>query len=249
MKKILSILMAAVTAFTMSATVLAKGDDKSEENDSSSTAVTKATISFDSDKCEKYLHTFGNAKDTGFEYTISDTNAMSGRCLKISMDFSSRITNKYGGIYFDAEDFGLTTFSGYTMTVNFKPTTAAAKATKSFMLFSDGDQWISTNFATSDAGRWGSESISVPADKNNSKLGISFPITEPFSGDVTYIDEIIISDNYGKAIANIGDIDTSVTKAPNTFVTVITIILFILLIVVVVLSIVYIVYKLLWRFR
>lgn len=249
MKKLLSILMAAVTAFTMSATVLAKSDDKADEKESTAAPVVKATISFDSDKCEDYIHTFGHAKDTGFEYTISDSNTMSGRSLKISMDFSSRITNKYGGIYFDAEDFGLDSFSGYTMTVNFKPTSAATKATKSFMLFSDGDRWISENFETSDPGRWGSKSITVPADKNNSKLGISFPITEPFSGDVTYIDEIIISDNYGKAIANIGDIDTSVTKAPNTFVTVITIILFVLLIVAVVLSIVYIVYKLLWRFR
>ena len=89
----------------------------------------------------------------------------------------------------------------------------------------------------------------VPADSKNTKVGISIPITETFTGNVCYVDNIDITDNYGKTIANIGDIDTSVYTGPSGFTRVITTILFIVLIIAAVGGIVFFVLKVVRKFR
>lgn len=245
-KKIFSIFLAAAAVLSMAAGVLA-----ADETEARTAAAPKdaATFTFDTDACMKYIHAFGSAADTNLQYTLEDAGAVSGRCLKISEGFTQEISNQYGGIYFSAADFGLKDFSGYTMTVKAKVTPAAAKKTSNLVLFSDGVTWVSQNFSTGSSGSWITASVSVPADSANDKLGISIPITEAFTGDVVFLDDITIADNYGKVIANIGDVDTSLAKAPNTFVSVLTKILLVLLIVAVVGGIALVVLKMIRRYR
>ena len=135
------------------------------------------------------------------------------------------------------------------MTVKVKVTSASAKVTSSMVLFSDGTSWVSNNFSTDNAGNWITATVSVPADTKNDKLGISIPITSAFKGDVLFLDDITISDNYGKAIANVGDVDTSLAEAPNTLTSVLTTILFIVLIIAVIGGIVLVVLKMIRRYR
>ena len=80
-------------------------------------------------------------------------------------------------------------------------------------------------------------------------MGISILITEKFSGNVFYVDNIDITDNYGKTLANIGDIDTSVYTGPSGFTRVITTILFIVLIIAAVGGIAFFVLKVVRKFR
>lgn len=244
MKKLLSVLLAAAAVFTMSATVFAEApsaDDKNKKED--------ATFSFDTDVSLDYIHTFGNAEDTNLLYVLSDAGAISGRCLKLSENFSEEVSNQYGGIYFDAADLGIENFAGYTFNVNMKISSQAAKATPVLLLFSDGAQWLSEKVSTDKSGSWITASITVPPTTENTNFGISIPITSGFSDDVALIDNISITDNYGKVIANVGDIDTSLAEAPNTFVSVITVILFVLLVVAVILGVVYAVMKLRGKYR
>lgn len=242
MKKILSVILAAASVFTMSTAVFAEtAKPKTTE---------AATVTFDTDVSLDYIHTFGNAEETNLTCTLSDTEAISGRCLELRESFTGSIGNQYGGFYIEASDLGLSSFAGYTMNVNIKATSDAAKATDMLLVFSDGSQWVSEDFLLEpNMGKWTSAKVSVPADKNNTKMGISIPITSDFDGRVALIDNITITDNYGKAIANIGDVDTSLAEAPNTFVSVITTILFIILILAVLAGVALVVVKALKRYR
>ena len=245
-KKILSLFLAAAAVLSMTAGALA-----ADETEARTAAAPKdaATFTFDTDVCMSYIHPFGSAADTNLQYNLEDKAAVSGRCLRLSEDFNQDISNQYGGIYFLASDLGLEDFAGYTMTVKAKVTSASAKVTSNMVLFSDGVSWVSNNFTTDNAGNWITATVSVPADTKNDKLGISIPITSAFSGDVVFLDDITISDNYGKAIANVGDVDTSLAEAPNTVTTVLTTILFIVLIIAVIGGIVLVVLKMIRRYR
>ncbi len=245
MKKILSIFAAAAVALTMSASVFAETEEKATK----AVPASASTITFDTDKVMDYVHTFGNAEDTNLTLELADSGAVQGRCLKLKESFAEDVGNQYGGIYFSSADFGLDSFAGYTMTVNIKTTADAAKATSSFQVFSDGAQWVATDFSTSNSGKWSKVSVTVPADKANNKMGVSIPITSAFSGDVAFIDEVVITDNYGEVLPNVGDADTSLAEAPNGVVSVLTTILFILLIIVVLLGVVFAVLKLVRRYR
>lgn len=245
-KKILSLFLAAAAVFTMGASAFAA--DKTEAR-TAAAPKDAATFTFDTDACMSFIHPFGSASDTNLEYKLEDAGAVTGRCLRLSEQFTQDISNQYGGIYFVAEDFGLEDFAGYTMTVKAKIAPAAAKATPNLVLFTDGVAWVSQNFSTDKTGTWITASVSVPADTANNKLGISIPITQAFTGDVVFLDDVIIADNYGKAIANVGDVDTSLAEAPNTFKSVITAILFVLLILGVIGGIVLVVLKMVRRYR
>lgn len=238
MKKLMSIFMAAVSVLTMSTAAMAE-----------SVPTERATVTFDTDKCMSYIYTFGNASDTNLSYSVTADGSQEGRALKIEEDFTDKTSNQYGGIYFDSKDFGLDSFAGYTMTLSMKTNKASAKATDILVAFTDGDQWYSENYATSPTDKWTTVTISVPADKNNTKLGLSIPITEGFTGEVMMIDNMKLTDNYGKVLANIGDIDTSIAKAPNGAVSVLTTLLFVLLVAGVIAAVVLIVKKVFWRFR
>lgn len=245
-KKIISILLAAAAMLSMTTSVLA-----ADETEARTAAAPKdaATFTFDTDVCMDYIHPFGHASETDLKYVLDDAGAVSGRCLRISEGFTQQVNNQYGGIYFQASDFDMENFAGCTMTVKIKITSAAAKMTPNIVLFSDGASWVSNNVSTDTTGSWITGSVSVPADSTNDKLGISIPITQAFTGDVLYLDDISIADNYGKAIANIGDVDTSLAEAPNTAVRVLTTLLFILVLLAVIGGIALVVVKMIRRYR
>lgn len=237
MKKILSAIAAAVAALTMSTAVFAEEVPQDP------------TFLFDTDASLSYVHTFGNAAETNLKVEISDAGAVSGRCLKLSESFTENIGNQYGGIYFDSADFGLENFAGYTLTAQIKFTKEIGKAVPTVLMFTDGAMWYSEDVDTSDSSKYITASVTVPAGKTNNKLGISIPVTSAFTGDLMYIDNVVISDNYGKTIANIGDKDTSLAEAPNGAVSVLTTILFIILILAVVGAVGFIAYKIMGKYR
>lgn len=241
MKKLLSVLLAAAAAFTMSTAVYAepaKTDNPGE-----------ATITFDTDKSLEYIHTFGNAADAGLTMELTDKDALSGKALKLSESFKGNLSNRYGGFYLDAADFGLDSFAGYTFNIYINASSKASKATSQFEIFTDGAGWQSVNFLTNNAGSYRVASIVIPANSQNTKVGVSFPIIQEFDGELGIFDDITIVDNYGKTIANVGDIDTSLYQGPSGFVTVITTLLFILVILAVIAGVAYFIIKTMRKYR
>ena len=245
MKKLLSHFLAAAAALTMGSTAMA-------EDTPVTTAAQKsqaATFAFDTDAGLVYLHPFGNAQDTKLSLKLSDTGAKEGRCLAMGESFSTPVSNQYGGFYIDSADLGLETFAGYTITVNVSVNKKVNKLTDNLVLFTDGEQWVTSNITTSNPENYVKASLTVPAGVANSKVGISLPITTAYDGDVCYVDDIVIIDNYGKQIPNIGDLDTSLAEKPNTALTVLSTILFIILALGIIGVIGFLVYKKLFRFR
>ena len=243
MKRLLSLILAAASVFTMSAAVLADAVPDEEKK------IEKPTFAFDTDSSFSYIHKFGNASDTNLKIELADTGAIEGRALKLSEAFTSDVSNQYGGFYFQASDFDLQYFAGYTMTVNIKVTKAASKATPAIVVFGDGAQWVSTNIPTDKPDTWVKGSVSVPSNASDDKIGISIPITSAFTDDVMLIDNIVITDNYGKQIANVGDIDTSLAKKPNTLLSILSVVLFVVLFAGIIVAGVFIFLKVKRRYR
>lgn len=241
MKKILSVIIAAAVAFAMGTAVFAEA----EKTDNAAAA----TISFDTEKSLEYIHTFGNASDAGLTMELTEKDALSGKALKLSESFKGTLSNRYGGFYLEASDFGLNNFGGYTMTVYINASSKASKAVSQFEIFTDGSGWQSVNFLTNNAGSYRTASITVPANSGNTKIGVSFPITQEFEGEIGLFDDITITDNYGKAIANVGDIDNSLYQGPSGFVSVITTILFILVLIAVIGGAAFFVVKTIRKYR
>ena len=241
MKKILSVILAAAAVFTMGTAVFAEA----EKTDSANTA----TISFDTQKALDYVHAFGNHEQSGLVMEISDEETVSGKALAMSESFKGTLDNRYGGFYLDAADFGLDSFAGHTITMSVCVTKAASKATTKLEAFSDGSQWASVPVLSSPSDTWSKVSVTVAANTANTKAGLSIPITEEFTGTVCYVDNIVITDNYGKTVANIGDIDNSLYQGPSGLTSVLTTILFIVLIIAVVGGIVIFVRKVVRTYR
>ncbi|MGN0636937.1 MAG: hypothetical protein ACI4J0_01080 [Huintestinicola sp.] len=241
MKKLLSVLLAAAAAFTMSTAVYAEPQKTDNPGET--------TITFDTEKSLEYIHSFGNAADAGLTMELTDKGALSGKALKLSESFKGSLSNRYGGFYLDAADFGLENFGGYTFNIYINVSDKAAKATGQFEIFSDGAGWQSANFLTNSAGSYRVASISIPADSENTKVGVSFPIIQDFDGELGMFDDITIVDNYGKTIANVGDIDNSLYQGPSGFVSVITTILFILVILAVIGGVAYFIVKTMRKYR
>lgn len=241
MKKLLSVLLAAAAAFTMSTAVYAEPEKTDNPGE--------ATITFDTDKSLEYIHTFGNASDAGLTMELTEKDALSGKALKLSESFKGNLSNRYGGFYLDSADFGLDSFGGYTFNIYINASAKAAKATGQFEIFTDGAGWQSVNFLTTNAGSYRVASITIPANSQNTKVGVSFPIIQDFEGELGMFDDITIVDNYGKTIANVGDIDNSLYQGPSGFVSVITTILFILVILAVIAGVAYFAIKTLRKYR
>ena len=236
MKKFMSGLLAAVSALTMSISVCAASD-------------LGPTVSFDSEKYSPYVHTFGNAADTNLTMELSE-DSYRGYSLLLKESFTEGISNQYGGVYFDAADYGLSDFAGYSFTVYIKPAEKVSEAATRFELFTDGQQWQSKDIAVKETGIYTEYTISVPQNVKNTKFGISIPITDPFEGDVLYMDNATIMDSYGKEIANIGDFaEKSLAKAPPTAITVLTTILFVILILAAIAGVVLFAIKVLRSYR
>ena len=117
------------------------------------------------------------------------------------------------------------------------------------LLFSDGEQWVTANIPTSYPDDYLKVSLTVPAGLKNSKVGISLPITTPYDDVVCYVEDINITDNYGKTLPNVGDVDTSLAKAPNKGLSALSTALFVILAVAIVGGIVYFIIDLKKKYR
>lgn len=235
-KKIISALIAAAAAFTLSISVFA--------------ADSNPTFCFDTEEGLSYVKTFGNTAETGLTYAISEDEAYSGNSLAISESFSSESSNTNCGIYFDAADFGLDNFSNYNITMKVYCTSASAKSTSLLELFTDGDVYDSVNISTSNSGSWQEYTISVPTTSKNNKFGINVPITDSFDGIVCYVDDITISNIYNATIENVGDVSKGITsEGTNAVVSVITVLIFVVLIIGVVVGVALYVFKMIKKYR
>ncbi len=236
-KKLVSVAVAVLTAFSLGISVYAADSDP--------------TFCFDSDSGLSNIQTFGNAEGVGLSYDISEDQAFSGAgSLAISESFTESPASATAGIYVNASDLGLTNFAGYNITANIYCTEAAAKETSMLELFTDGDIYNSVTISTAASSTWMEYTIYVSNTSSNNKFGITIPISTSFDGVVCYVDSITVSDMYGNTIANIGDTAEPIrSEGTSTVVSVLTILLFIVLIAAIVVGVALFVVKNLKKYR
>ena len=221
-KKIVSALLASVTALSM--TICANAADGD------------ATFCFDNDTALSNWQTYGSVEQTGLKMDIAvDVKENGDGSLRISENITKEIPEdeKFGGMFITADAVGLESFNGCTMqaSVYFNPD--AAEVTDRFTLYSDGVIWLTSELSDENTG-WAKVALAVPGNADNNSFGFTIPVYDSYSGPVCYVDNVIIYDADGNAVANLGDSKTSAESIEVSVGTVGRVLLIILLAVLVV---------------
>ncbi|MBQ8826847.1 MAG: hypothetical protein IJ007_07130 [Oscillospiraceae bacterium] len=212
-----------------------------------------ATFCFDNSNAVSAWQTYGSIEQTGFTYNVvSDVKESGNGSLEMNVSISKDIPEdeRYGGIYLTAESLGLESFKGCTMqaSVYFNP--EAADATDKFTIYSDGIVWLTSEVSDENTG-WTMVSLTVPDTAANTGMGFEIPVFSTYDGTVCYVDNVIIYDGLGNAIANMGDSELSsanVEVSIGTAGRILLIILLAVLVVGIVAGIGFVVSKLLKKF-
>lgn len=192
-KRILSALMASFVMTTMTATVNAAAED--------------ATFCFDDNSTVSMWQTYGSIEQTGFKCDIAaDIKETGDGSLRIYQNVTADIpeNEQAGGMFITPDAVGLESFNGCTMqaSVYFNPD--AAEAADKFTLYSDGMIWLSSE-VTDESEGWSMVSLTVPENAANLSFGFCIPTYNKYEGYVCYVDNVVIYDSQGNAIANLGD--------------------------------------------
>lgn len=167
-----------------------------------------ATFCFDTAESLSLWETYGSAAETGFELSIDSSVKETGDgALLISENVTGDISpdNRFGGAYISAESLGLESFKGCTVRMSVYFDKNAAKAADTFTVFSDGIIWQTSAVSSENAGRWVKVTLTVPENADNTKIGFTIPVFSQYSGAAAYVDNIIIYNADGTAVANVGD--------------------------------------------
>ncbi|MCI5905235.1 MAG: hypothetical protein MRZ61_08870 [Oscillospiraceae bacterium] len=167
-----------------------------------------ATFCFDTADSLSLWETYGSTAETGFKLSIDDSVKETGDgSLLLSENVTENIAadNQFGGAYISAEKLGLESFKGCTVQMSVYFDKDAAKAAEAFTVFSDGIIWQTSAVSSDNAGRWTKVSLTVPENADNKKIGFTIPVFSQYSGAAAYVDNIIIYNADGTAIANVGD--------------------------------------------
>lgn len=200
MKKILSIIAAAVIGLT--AAGIAAFADKPEKDEEDS--LPQSTLCFDTERSLEFINSFGAAEQAGLEYKIDTENASKNGSLAISETSSGELTENSGnaGIYFDCTDFGLDTLAGCTVKLKIYAENSSAS---SLSAFTDGDIFLSENVAITANPHWEDVTLEISEDINNTMFGILIQSNMGINGTACNIDELCIYNKNDALIENIGD--------------------------------------------
>lgn len=237
MKKILSIIAAAVIGLTAVGTAVFADTPEKEGEDS----LPQSTLCFDTEKVLEYVHTFGAAEQAGLEYKIDTENAAKNGSLAISENFAGELTENSGnaGIYFNCGDFGLDTLAGCTIKLKVYADQSDANT---LSVYTDGDIFISQNIAITANPHWADLTLEVSEDINNTMFGVLIQSSTGVSGTVCNIDELSIYNKNDALIENIGDYQV-IEKGKSKGNSPLMIVIFVVLIVAVLLVCAYFIIK------
>jgi len=208
MKKILSLVITAGLVFSGYAALSASA--------ASDIPADAATYCFDNGSRLSDWELFGNHSGAGVRLEINTGKKESGNgSLAIWQTLRNPITdNTSGGVQITADKLGLEDFAGCSMQISYHYG-ENPDVIDNFGLFSNGIVWISADApAPSGKPRWLTATLTVPDNARNTIFGFTIPTFTPYNGVTMYIDNVIIFDKDGNAIANLGDYQRE-TNAPG----------------------------------
>jgi hypothetical protein len=210
-----------------------------------------AALAFDNDIGVK-LFVNDNAdlvKTTGFKYIVSGKETFDGNgALAVSENYvGAPIESSSGGAYITADNFGLTDFAGCTISAKLYPTATAQLANPEIVLYTDGMLYLPAATTDWTVDSWNDVTLVVPGNCNNTRFGFLIPVKSTFSGDVFYLDEVVITKPDGSSVANIGDYEVPTEGLSGDIDDTLTIILTVILAIGVIAIIVLLVYLIVRR--
>lgn len=166
----------------------------------------EATYCFDTDSRISDWTLYGsiNETDVKLSHTIRESKNGDG-CIIISENVIQSISDKFGGFYLEASEFGLENFSGCTIGMSVKLCEGAENYYDNFALYSDGIIWLSQSVCELSTEEWTDVSMLIPEGAQNPRVGFTIPTFSIYSGDVVYIDDFTITKPDGSVISNTGD--------------------------------------------
>lgn len=247
MKKLLSLLAAALIGTAAFCTPVYAEEDPAE-TESESYTVNKSTICFDNDGTFDKITLFGSYEATGLSYKISPEKARNNNSLEVTQSFTGSLSSgsEMSGFYYSADAFGLESFSGTTISLYaYVPKSGADQV----LFYTDGDIYMTAEAEQSDVPYWKEYTLSVPENVNNTMFGVLINASEGYDSVVCYIDDVNITDENGIKIDNIGDYRQYSAKSSGGASSVITTIVFVILLVAVVGGTAYFIFKSIHRYR
>ena len=243
MKRVFAVIIAAVSMFSLNTFAVAA-------------ALDDATYCFDTAEKLSDWQLTEESSAVNLKISIDTLTAEDGAgSLAIYESFKEEPPSSSTGIYVDSKTFGLENFAGYSMEISYKFNPDFEGSAENLSIFSDGIVWVQTSIMPNDIKEFQKAKVTVPENAANTRFGITIPTLIPATGTIVYIDNVVIYDAEGTAIANVGDYKISEEneadkyKQTGTLTTVIYVILLVVIILLVVGGIAYMVLTLRKRFR
>lgn len=194
----------------------------------------EATYCFDTNAKIADWQTYGSTAETGFAVSqLTGTSFNGDGCMVLSEKLDSDLENGSGGIYITAETVGLESFDNCTISAKVLLAEGAENAADQFSIYSDGTIWLQSTSPTINSITWSDITLVIPANADNSRIGFTIPTYSAYSGNIVYIDDVVITRDDGTVISNVGDYKIKTLTSENVVPTGVNIALIILLVVLV----------------
>lgn len=173
-----------------------------------------ATFCFDSNSSLTLLENYGSVQETGLALSINNDNKEDGDgslCIYENITEDIPDDKQFGGVYVSANALGLEDFRGCTVQMSVLFDENAKDVADKFTVYSDGIVWITAEISAETAGRWSKVSLTVPENASNDKIGFAIPVYGQYTGNVAYVDNIIVYKPDGTVVENVGDYQLTAT--------------------------------------
>jgi hypothetical protein len=170
-----------------------------------------ATFAFDTGTGASLWRTENDTliKDTGFKAVVNRTMPQDGiGSLAVSENLTKTLSREDAGngtFFLASGSVGLESFAGCTISLSVYPVKEAMTAGAAITFFTDGMLYLPSDKKDWKTDSWNSLSISVPGNCDNTRVGFLVPLYSTYSGDVFYIDNVVITRPDGTAAPNVGD--------------------------------------------
>lgn len=201
MKKIISVLAAAV--MLVSCAAVGAAAEETDAND-----LQESTFCFDNNTSLALLENYGSVQETGLSLSINSDNREEGDgslCIYENITEELPADKQFGGVYISASSLGMEDFKGCTVQMSVLFDENAKDVADKFTVYSDGIVWMTAEISAETAGRWSKIALTLPENAANDKIGFTIPVYGQYTGNVAYVDNIIVYKPDGTIVENVGD--------------------------------------------
>lgn len=169
------------------------------------TSSDNATFCFDTDSSLSSWTNFSGDKEAQLTASISDKMGEKGYSLALSTNRTTDLNTKQTGIFFNSSAVGLENFDSCKIQFSYYIPKEYSEKYDTLSFFADGVVWIQSDVDAKKSEQWLTYTLIVPENATNTRVGVLLPSSDKYSGKVAYLDNVIVYNADGTAVANVGD--------------------------------------------